>query len=714
MKNTRPLVFSEATLRQTIALNAESVSLPTIARVFDIKEKDLPPLREAVEALVTEGFAISDRNGHYRAAAPMSDLVVARVSRSLTDRKQRVALKIEGVGEDFPFPVTMHTKLLKRRFGKATLEPSEKIAVVLARHHGSELIVTQVIDKFRLNKAPTIVGHFVAKSGAGKFSAYTPGITTPFNVYGKVPNDADPRKSYIARIPAKLDPFEPALEIAEQKWDPDTGIPIASIIGNKHGIKPFHPKPAIIEAKQMARMPTPFKYRRDLTDEPILVIDPMDARDHDDGILIERTRDGLYRTLVAISDVPYYVRPGSELDKSARQRGFTHYFPDDTFHMLPGALVHHASLREGRSKPVIYVEQFWDEDFNKFGPAEVGAGVIAAQRRMTYGQFEDLVIARSRNISSYLELGDPLVEQMRFEKVTFDIDDKDYRTSYSQMLVAALMIEANTAIPEHLIHHNIPFLSRSHTGSDNLYAFAELKSKLEDWGYDVPDHIGGMTNEALRRIIAQSELHNDKRRVENAIRADFLNQAVYSTTPFGHFGLNRENYAHGTSPIRRYADILTLRGVHSASGDPALGLSEDDIARMPETAKLLNMQQDITRRVNHDVQKYYAVRQLQRLESHWVRATLNKIDAYGAEIALDKQHGLRKALNLNALPDGWAVGRNAKSLVYKDNLVIAPGGALRVKLANIRPHFGDWDFDGMEPAGGKPRMIPALLGPALR
>src|SRR5690606_32712585 len=93
---------------------------------------------------------------------------------------------------------------------------------------------------------------------------------------------------------------------------------------------------------------------------PFMVVDPPGARDHDDAIHVERLPNG-FRTVVAIADVAMFVRSGSALDEAARSRGFSHYFPDETFHMLPLQLsTYSCSLLEGKLRPVIYVEQFRD------------------------------------------------------------------------------------------------------------------------------------------------------------------------------------------------------------------------------------------------------------------------------------------------------------------------------------------------------------------
>lgn len=701
--------YSDVNLRHALTLHPQNVSLQSLARGFDIKENELTELRNHLKALVDEGFAVSDKKDCFRAKNPLSELVVVRVlddPENLENSPRDIKLAIEGVADSFPFTATIKSRIIRETFGD-DLKPGTRLAVTLKTQNGTELLVNNIIDRYGIAKQPSIVGKFNKKAiGRGEertFRSFAHGLTALFKTSAVSAEELESGAFFYAQIPSTLNPYDPVLKITEQKWDPDTGESISLIIAKKYGIEPNHPGKVEKEALAACRRPLSIAGRRDLSLERIYVIDPANAHDHDDGIMIERTRDG-YRTLVVVADIPYFVRPDTDLSLSARDRGFTNYLPDKAFHMLPEILVKKASLYEGHSKPVIYVEQFWDLDGIKMGKPEIGAGIVASHIQKTYGQFDDMIMSQPSNISAYVELGEILVERMREEKVTFDIGDNDRISSFSEMLVSSLMIESNAAIAEFLLKNNVPFLSRSHTGSDNMHAFADLKEKLKGWKYEVPENIAEMTNEGLRRIIAQAERRNDKVRVEKAIRSDFLNQAIYSLLPHSHFGLNLRNYTHATSPIRRYPDLLALRGVHNILGNHELGLSENDIEHMEKTAKAMNMRQNLGKLIATDAQKYYAVREL--VEGRILRATLGKIDDYRAEIILGNQGGLRKTFDLDRLPDGWRSSPRRNSLIYNNNIYLREGASVRVKIANVRPHMASWDVSSMEPSYKAARVSP--------
>jgi ribonuclease R len=215
----------------------------------------------------------------------------------------------------------------------------------------------------------------------------------------------------------------------------------------------------------------------------------------------------------------------------------------------------------------------------------------------------------------------------------------------------------------------------------------------------------------LNQIIREAHHRGEQGPVENLIRSKFLHLASYSTVPLSHFGLNRENYTHATSPIRRYADILTLRGVHTVLGNHELGLSEDDTDLMARTATSLNVLQDVNRRVAHDMLKYYATRDLLRLEGHMIRATLHKIEGRNVEVLLPERFGLRKSFDIAALPEDWSARTGRKHLIYKGECQVPEGAQIRLRITNVRPHEADWDFDTLEPVGDRRKAAAAYPAP---
>lgn len=702
MAKAAALEYNEEHVRQIIALNAQGISFPALANVFELKdESSLLQLRATIEALVNEGFTFKDRRDQYQARQPLSDLVVARVGQSLVNKSHKISLEIENIKGDFPYQVTLSHKQIKK-FPGMTLNEGDLIAVVLNRYNGSEL-KARLHGKFNDKKPLTIAGKFNQNGSEIVFSPYDSGISTVFKTFGTPIDQINMKASYTVSIPASLDPFNPELERLEQKWDPETGVPIAEIIAKKHHVTIKPDDIAFREAKAaLRREPLPYG-RRDLRHEKIMVIDPADARDHDDGVMVERTSYG-YRTLVVIADVPFYVRPDTHLDQSAKERGFTHYLKDETFHMLPHTLVASTSLKSGQVRPVVFVEQFWDENGEIYNDqTEIGIGLIESQMQFSYGKFEDLLDSDDPLTDDYKSFGTLLVENMRLKRkgLMFDNDEEKHTDAhlhtFSKSIVSGMMTEANIAIASFLADRNLPFPSRVHSAMDDPFALEEAADILSDWGYDIESPSLLMEASQLRHILDEAEVRRERDVVESYFRENLLHRAHYSTRNTGHFSLQVDAYTHATSPIRRYSDILTLRGVHTALNNPELGLSENDIEHLNRTVNSLNHLQDVSRRINTDMLKYYAVQDLFRLEGHTARAVISRIEPKrGFEIVLPERQGLRKMIEGDNLPEGWKIGNN-KSLIFNERVTLGEGSTLRLKIKDVRPHEAEWNFDSMEP-----------------
>ncbi len=700
MANTSPDLIEDK-IQQIVSYDRDGISAGALTRALSLTDNNIQIVQASLKSLIEKGHLLPpmDKRGQYRAKTSMSDVVVAKVKGETA--KNKIVLQIENVDRKLP-DVTVSLNEFKRPTGELRIYTGEPVALKIWRHKGVEF-KGRFLGSYSDEKPPSLTGRFKKQNGESFFVANDSGIQAKFRASTMPDGPINPKKSFHALIPRGFNPFNPILEIGEQKWDPDTGESIHSIIAKKHRLQTRHNAAELLESKLSVRRSLPNEGRRDLTKEKILVIDPVYARDHDDGILVQRTRDG-FRTLVVIADVPYYVRPDTLLDAAAKLRGFTHYFPDRTIHMLPERLVRHASLTQGTTKPVIYVEQFWDEYGVQIkGTTRIGAGLIAAQRQMTYGQFEDHVQLRSYVVRDYVEFGEKLIEKMRHGGgLVFDADI-DPRAVFAQSLVAGMMVEANTAIAGYLLDKGIDFLSRSHTGSDSIIAFEELKAALEKMGYDVPDHIEDMHTGELNRIMRDAEYRDQRSKVESLIRKKFLHRAIYTDLPYAHFGLQRDNYTHATSPIRRYADIVTLRAVHTSLGNHELGLSERDGEQMFRTANLLNYSQEIVQQVSDDTTKYYAVRDLQRLEGHTIRATLSRVERTGAEITLHNNSSLKQWIPYADMPEQWRTGYDGKSLIFNNHATVREGEMVRIRIGEVHPQRAEWSFSGMEAVNQRPK-----------
>ena len=349
---------------------------------------------------------------------------------------------------------------------------------------------------------------------------------------------------------------------------------------HKHGIPNHFTQETLDEAERVAKIPLSPDKREDLRHLPIVAIDPSDARDHDDAIWAEPDGEGGFRALVAIADVSFYVRPGGEIDREARRRGNSVYFPDRVVPMLPEILsADVCSLRSGEDRAAMACHMHIDGAGRvvewRFTRAIVRIDeVIAyedAQARIDEGSAADNLqhlwecwkaLAEARHKRDPLELELPerrvkLDEQGRITEIAVRERLDAHR------VVEDFMIAANVAAAKALEAKVAPVVYRVHE-TPSREKLVALKDYLATFGKKLA--LGqvitpGLFNRMLKDISDEAE----KALIMEAVLRS-QTQAYYGPRNEGHFGLALGSYAHFTSPIRRYADLLVHRALVDAYG----------------------------------------------------------------------------------------------------------------------------------------------------
>ena len=365
------------------------------------------------------------------------------------------------------------------------------------------------------------------------------------------------------------------VKVTEVLGDPLAPRAFSLIAIHKHGIPNLFTPDMLAEAELAARLPLSTDKREDLRHLPIVAIDPVDARDHDDAIWAEPDGAGGFRALIAIADVSFYVRPGGEVDREARKRGNSVYFPDRVVPMLPEVLsADVCSLRAGEDRAAMACHLAIDAQGRvtewRFTRAIVQiAEVIAyedAQARIDAGDAGDSLtnlwacwsaLTKARNAR------DPLALELPERRVVLDEQGKIAEIALREPLdahrvVEDFMIAANVAAAKALESKVAPVVFRIHEppGREKLVA---LKDYLAT--FDMKLALGqvitpGLFNRMLKDVADESE----KALIMEAVLRS-QTQAYYGPKNAGHFGLALGSYAHFTSPIRRYADLLIHRAL---------------------------------------------------------------------------------------------------------------------------------------------------------
>jgi ribonuclease R len=372
---------------------------------------------------------------------------------------------------------------------------------------------------------------------------------------------------------------------------------VSLIAIHAHGLPHVFSGALIAEAE--AARPATLEGREDWRDVPFVTIDPPDAKDHDDAVHATPDPDprnaGGHLVTVAIADVAHYVRPGSALDRAALERGNSVYFPDRVVPMLPERISNDlCSLRPLEDRPALAVRMAVGADGRKRSHTFHRA-MIRSAARLHYEQAQLAVSGRTDEVTEPLvaKILEPLyaayraVLRARNERGPLDLELPERKILLksdgtidrvimpqrleSHRLIEEFMILANVAAAETCERARVPLIYRVHD-EPSPEKFNALREFLVTLDIALPKG-GALRPDAFNRILQQVKGREVERLVNEVVLRSQA-QAEYSPENFGHFGLNLRRYAHFTSPIRRYADLVVHRALIRAQKLGADGLPE--------------------------------------------------------------------------------------------------------------------------------------------
>ena len=406
---------------------------------------------------------------------------------------------------------------------------------------------------------------------------------------------------------------------SDQRYGPKRGK-IVEVIGREdepraasiiaiwaHGIPTGFSEAAEQEAN--AAEPPTLAGREDLRHIPFITIDPADARDHDDAVYAEQDADpknaGGWIVWVAIADVAAYVRPNSALDKEGREKGNSVYFPDRVEPMLPERLSNGlCSLRQGENRACMAVRMVFDKQGRKKGHKFV-RGMMRSAAKLSYEQAQEASEGRTDDVTGPLlqtiirplwdayacmwigrNARQPLQIESLERKIVIGQDGKvesiQRRISLeAHKLIEEMMVQANVCAAETLEQRGSPLIYRVHDAPslEKIAALADFLGTIS-----LPWNKGeAARTERFNRLLEQTR-EGPHAEIVNEVVLRTQMQAHYSPENIGHFGLNLDRYAHFTSPIRRYADLVVHRALVRALKLGDDGLSDWDVKNLKETA----------------------------------------------------------------------------------------------------------------------------------
>ena len=451
----------------------------------------------------------------------------------------------------------------------------------------------------------------------------------------------------------------PRAKVVERLGDPTAPKAVSLIAIHQHGIPDSFPDDAIAQAD--AAKPAPLGKREDMRDMPLVTIDPADARDHDDACWAHADDDpknaGGHVVWVAIADVAHYVTPGNALDREALKRGNSSYFPDRVVPMLPDRLSGDlCSLHEGVPRACLAVRMQLDSHGRKIGHRFV-RGMMRSVASLNYVEVQEARDGTPNEKCAPLmhDVIDPLyaayeaTKKARAERQPLDLDLPERKVELTpegkvasvqfrdrldaHKLIEEFMILANVAAAEALVEAKSPLLFRVHE-EPNPEKLDALRETAQSAGFNLAkgqvlktQHLNALLNAAAGT--EDAELINI-----STLRS--MTQAYYSPANFGHFGLALLSYAHFTSPIRRYADLIVHRALISAHGWGKDGLSPEAIENLEGTAGHISETERRSMMAERDTTDRYLASYLSERVGNEFPGRISGIARFGVFVKLDE------------------------------------------------------------------------------
>ncbi len=712
-----------------ISANPTLTSKRDIAKAFGIKGADRIDLKRILKELEAEGH-LEKRKRSYRDPDRLPPVSVLQVKAPNVDG-DLFARPLEWHGEGVE-PIVL---LVTRASDPALGEGDRILARLTVVHEEDHNYEARLIRRIGTNPRK-IVGIFRKGAEGGRIVPIDKAGQTEWLVAdGAVLGAKDGELVEAEQAGPKNRMGLPRARIVERLGDPTAPKAVSLIAIHQHGIPDDFPDKVIEEADKAK--PVGLKGREDLRDMPLLTIDPADARDHDDACYAHADDDpknpGGHVIWVAIADVAAYVKPGTALDREARKRGNSSYFPDRVVPMLPDRLSGDlCSLHEGVPRACIAVRMQIDAEGNKIGHQFV-RGLMRSAASLNYTEVQEAIdgnpndrtgplldtvlnplytayaaLKKARSVRQPLELDLP--ERKIVLSDTGEVTSVAFRDRLdAHKLIEEFMILANVAAAETLITKRRPLLFRVHE-EPAPEKLESLRETAQAAGLNLAK--GQVLQTRHLNALLNAAAGTEDAELINLTTLRSMAQAYYNPENFGHFGLALRNYAHFTSPIRRYADLIVHRALISAHGWGKDGLTEDEIARLEETATHISDTERRSMMAERDTTDRYLAAYLSERVGNEFSGRISGIARFGAFVKMDETgaDGLVPVRSLGR--EFFHFDREAGTLMGSDTgLIIAIGQRVTVRLTEATPVTGGLE---LELLSIDDQALPRGRGPAKR
>ena len=708
---------SKADILQWISDNPTLTSKRDIAKAFGIKGAERIDLKRILRELEDEGH-LEKRKKTYKDPDKLPPVSVLQIVE-LTGDGDLIAKPMEWQGEGVE-----PTVMVIPRASDPALAEGDRILARLQEVKGESWHYNARLIRRIGHNPKKVLGIFRKSAEGGRILPIDKGDGKEWMVPASATGGAkDGELVEAEQAGPKGRMGLPKARVVTRLGDPSAPKAVSLIAIHQHGIPDDFPDEVVEEADGMK--PAGLSGREDMRDMPLVTIDPADARDHDDAVWAHADDDpknaGGHVIWVAIADVAHYVTPNSALDREARKRGNSSYFPDRVVPMLPDRLSGDlCSLHEGVPRACLAVRMQVNAVGEKIGhrfvrglmrsvaslnyrevqAAQDGAPNEKCARLMEeviaplYAAYQALVKARAARQPLDLDLPERkviLTEEGEVESVNFT-DRLD-----AHKLIEEFMILANVAAAETLIAKKSPLLFRVHE-EPPPEKLDSLRDTAEAAGLTLAK--GQVLKTAHLNALLNAAEGSDHDELINMSTLRAMTQAYYSPSNFGHFGLALQAYAHFTSPIRRYADLIVHRALITAHGWGEDGLRPEDIDALEGTAQHISETERRSMMAERDTTDRYLAAFLSERVGHEFTGKISGVAKFGAFVRLDETgaDGLIPMRNLGR--EYFHLDRDAGTLMGADTgMTIGLGQRVKVKLTEAAPVTGGLALELLEVEG---------------
>ena len=691
---------SELEAREVLELFREAgrpLDVRQVLRILGLKKREKEHVRHILDGFVREGRMVQVGQGY-----------------GLPERMRMVTgrLEVQRSGVGFVIPDDKRRRDIfvnPREFGGAW--HGDRVAVVLTREARGSMRPEGRIARVIERATQTLAVRVLRRLSGGLWSAEPVNPKYALSVLIETDEKLAEDEVLEAEVGEQVDRHVWRATVVERYGEEDSAAVQERIVKAGQGVPTRFPDSALREAEALPEAPpeSDFQGRRDMRQVGFVTIDGAKARDFDDAIYVKRKGKG-HTLWVAIADVAHYVQPGSGLDREAFERGNSYYFPQSVEPMFPERLSNGLCSLNPNVPRLAMVAEIDFDAHGLPGRTDFYAAVIESHARLTYAQVGRALLdkdeeerARIDDVLPMLETAEELARRInarRGERGSLDfdlpepeihfniygetVDIRPMVRTFAHQLIEEFMVAANEAVARFLTERDLGLLYRIHPAPDpskvealfTLLAGTELGPKLP--------HLddAGPSPKDLQRLLTLAE-GSSLEFLVGRLTLRTMMQAKYSPDNEGHYGLASECYAHFTSPIRRYADLVVHRVLKGALG-VSPGAKTYGYKRLKEIGDHISGRERVAMEAEREILKRVTILFLRERVGEEFTGVINGLADFGFWVELNEVMA-EGMVRLSTLGDDYYQYLSEQHMLLGERTgrVLRLGQSVKVALANV-------------------------------